>query len=117
MLAGSAVAADPHLAVAWSAGSSSCAAGGAGADAHLERGWELAPRFGEPLRLLPAAPALAERCWVTGTADPRLDDAAALLATAHRPGTEWSAGELAVWLRGSGATWTRPPSASARPYA
>jgi DNA-binding CsgD family transcriptional regulator len=72
--------------------------GRAGADEHLARGWELAQRFGEPLRLLPAAAALAERCWTTAAADPRLDDAAALLATASLPGTEWSAGELAVWL-------------------
>jgi DNA-binding CsgD family transcriptional regulator len=72
--------------------------GRAGADEHLARGWELAQRFGEPLRLLPAAAALAERCWTTGTGDPRLDDAAALLSTPSLPGTEWSAGDLAVWL-------------------
>jgi ATP/maltotriose-dependent transcriptional regulator MalT len=70
-----------------------------GADEHLERGWELAVRFGEPLRLLPAASALAERSWVTGRPDARLDDAAALLSAAGaRAGTEWSTGELAVWL-------------------
>ncbi|MEJ2890088.1 AAA family ATPase [Actinomycetospora aeridis] len=74
--------------------------GGDEADAHLERGWDIAVRFGEPLRVLPAASALAERSWVTGTADPRLAGAAELLAEmGSRPGTEWSAAELAVWLR------------------
>ncbi|MDD7927260.1 ATP-binding protein [Actinomycetospora chibensis] len=72
--------------------------GRAGAGEHLERGWELAQRFGEPLRLLPAAAALAERCWTTGTADTRLDHATTLLSAASLPGTEWSAGDLAVWL-------------------
>lgn len=70
-----------------------------GAGEHLERGWELAVRFGEPLRLLPAVAALTERCWLTGAADARLDEAAELLSTAGaRPGTEWSAGDLVVWL-------------------
>ncbi|GLZ49634.1 hypothetical protein Acsp06_58190 [Actinomycetospora sp. NBRC 106375] len=64
----------------------------------LDRAWELARGYGEPLKLLPAAAALAERCWTTGTADSRLDDAAALLPAAALPGTEWSAGDLAVWL-------------------
>ncbi len=92
--------------------------GGPGADASLERGWALAVRYAEPLRLLPAASALAERCWVTGTQDRRLDGAAELLAqAATRTGTEWSAGELAVWLRRLGRdvdASTLPPGS---PYA
>ncbi|MFC5137756.1 ATP-binding protein [Actinomycetospora rhizophila] len=91
--------------------------GGDEADTHLERGWDIAARFGEPLRLLPAASALAERSWVTGAPDARLDDVPALLAEAGaRPGTEWSAAELAVWLRrlggpdlGAAAPPTPPP--------
>ena len=92
--------------------------GGEDADAHLERGWDLALRFGEPLRLLPAASALAERCWVTGTTDPRLDQAPAILAGAGtRPGTEWSAGELAVWLRRLGCEADAPSLPPGSPYA
>ncbi|MFC5063446.1 ATP-binding protein [Actinomycetospora atypica] len=75
------------------------------ADEHLERGWELAVRYGEPLRLLPAAAALAERCWLRGTDDARLEDVAALISTAGTcPGTEWSTGDLAVWLARLGRT-------------
>ncbi|GLZ45665.1 LuxR family transcriptional regulator [Actinomycetospora sp. NBRC 106375] len=70
-----------------------------GSDADLERAWDLAVRYAEPLRLLPAVSALAERSWVTGEPDLRLDRAPELLADAGaRPGAEWSAGELAVWL-------------------
>jgi DNA-binding CsgD family transcriptional regulator len=86
--------------------------GGEEADTYLERGWDIAARFGEPLRLLPAASALAERSWVTGAPDARLDDVLALLAeVGARPGTEWSAAELAVWLRRLGT----PELAGARP--
>ncbi|MDD7942313.1 AAA family ATPase [Actinomycetospora lutea] len=82
------------------------------ADTYLEQGWDIAARFGEPLRLLPAASALAERWWVTGAPDARLDDVLALLAeVGARPGTEWSAAELAVWLRRLG----EPALAAARP--
>jgi DNA-binding CsgD family transcriptional regulator len=87
------------------------------ADAHLDRGWDLATRYGEPLRLLPAVSALAERSWVTGTPDPRLDEAAALLARIGTlPGAEWSAGELAVWLRRLGYAVTPPPLPADSPY-
>ena len=69
------------------------------AQEHLEQGWDLAVRYGEPLRVLPAAAALAERSWLTGTVDARVVGAPALLAAVGSlPGTEWSAGELAVWL-------------------
>ena len=94
-------AADPHLAVAWCAGLVELRRGGPGGGrVTSSAAGPCAVRYAEPLRLLPAASALAERCWVTGTPDPRLDGAAELLAqAATRPGTEWSAGELAVWLR------------------
>ena len=49
-------------------------------------------------------------------ADPRLDDAAALLATASQPGTEWSAGELAVWLVRLGRDVDLSHLRVARPY-
>jgi DNA-binding CsgD family transcriptional regulator/tetratricopeptide (TPR) repeat protein len=69
------------------------------ADADLDEAWELACRFAEPIRLFPAAAALAERSWLTGTADPRVDESRALLSTATGGGLEWARGELAVWLR------------------
>ena len=66
--------------------------------ADLDAGWTLARRYGEPMRLLPAASALVEQAWLTGRADPRLDDCRRLLAEAAKPGLEWSGGELATWL-------------------
>jgi DNA-binding CsgD family transcriptional regulator len=71
---------------------------GAGADA-LDEAWRLARRFGEPMRTLPAAAAIAERAWLTGVADDRLGQCREMLETAPVTGLEWSRGELAVWLR------------------
>jgi DNA-binding CsgD family transcriptional regulator len=96
--------------------------GEADADADLEQAWALACRFGEPIRLLPAAAALAERSWLRGVADPRLDRFRALLATASGPGLEWARGELAIWLRrldaesGLGPAAESAPEAVAEPY-
>jgi DNA-binding CsgD family transcriptional regulator/GTPase SAR1 family protein len=71
---------------------------GAGADS-LNDAWHLACRFGEPIRMLPVAAAVAEFVWTTGTADGRIGECGALLANAPVAGMEWSRGELAVWLR------------------
>jgi len=91
--------------------------GGDEAGPRLDRGWDIAVRFGEPLRLLPAASALAERCWVTGRPDGRVADGPALLAEiGTRPGTEWSAAELAVWLRRLGHAVEAPPVPPDSPY-
>ena len=65
----------------------------------LDAAWELACRFGESVRVLPVAAALAERSWLTGRADPRLPHCRALLDTAPVTGLEWSRGELVSWLR------------------
>ena len=40
----------------------------------LDAAWTLAQRYGEPMRLLPAAAALVEQAWLTGRDDARLDD-------------------------------------------
>lgn len=72
-----------------------------GAD-ELDEAWRLARRFGEPMRTLPAAAAVAERSWLTGVADDRLEQCREMLATAPVIGLEWSRGELAVWLRRAG---------------
>ena len=71
---------------------------GADADDDLDQAWRLARRFGEPLRVLPAATALAERVWLTGESDDRVDEGRALLADAHGAGLEWARGDLATWL-------------------
>jgi DNA-binding CsgD family transcriptional regulator len=71
--------------------------GDAGPD--LEEAWALASRYGEPIRQLPAAAALAERAWITGRTDERVDEWVTLLEGSPRTGLEWSRGELAVWLR------------------
>ena len=47
---------------------------------------------------LPAAAAIAESCWLSGTLDGRLDGCRTLLDTAPVKGLEWARGELTVWL-------------------
>lgn len=74
--------------------------GDAGAAEHLDVAWDLANRLDEPLRTLPATAALVEQAWLTGQADERIEAAPELLeAYATAPALEWSAGDLAVWLR------------------
>ena len=81
----------------------------------IDDAWELACRFGEMIRMLPAAAAIAERTWLTGKADPRLGQCRALLDTAPPTGLEWSRGELAVWLRRVGVDGADPGEV-AEPY-
>ena len=68
-------------------------------DADIDAAWDLAVRFGEPIRLLPAAAAVVERAWSTGAADARLEACRELLTTASGVGLEWGRGELGSWLR------------------
>jgi DNA-binding CsgD family transcriptional regulator len=71
-----------------------------GAADDLDEAWALATRFGEPLRLLPAAAALAEQAWLRGRHDERLDSWPDLFDRfALAEGIEWSIGDLAVWLQ------------------
>ncbi|WP_083410471.1 ATP-binding protein [Mycolicibacterium rutilum] len=67
-------------------------------DQQLDAAWALARRFGEPVRVLPAASALIERAWLTGTPVGDVADYRRMLEETHRPGLEWARGELAVWL-------------------
>ena len=76
---------------------------GGGADC-LGDAWQLACRFGEPIRMLPVAAAIAERSWISGAPDDRLSQCRALLTDGPVAGLEWSRGELAVWLRRLGDT-------------
>lgn len=84
----------------------------------IDEAWELACRFGEMIRMLPAACALAERTWLTGVRDSRLERSRSLLETAPVTGLEWARGELAAWSHRLGA---HPPGPSvagvAEPYA
>ena len=80
----------------------------------LDDAWHLACRFGEPMRILPVAAAIAESSWLTGESDARLDRARDLLAGGPTLGLEWSRGELAVWLRRLGETVDA--NAVAEPY-
>jgi DNA-binding CsgD family transcriptional regulator len=73
--------------------------GGDGAVDDLDAAWALATRLDEPLRLLPAAAALAEQAWLRGRHDERLDRWPDLFDRfAAAEGIEWSIGDLAVWL-------------------
>ncbi|QZT63902.1 helix-turn-helix transcriptional regulator [Mycolicibacterium austroafricanum] len=82
----------------------------------IDDAWQLARRFGELVRLLPAASAIAERVWLTGTCDPRLDGCHSMLAAAPARGLGWARGELGMWLRRIGAS-DSPVSDVAEPYA
>ncbi|CAN5458199.1 AAA family ATPase [soil metagenome] len=70
----------------------------------IDEAWRLACRFGELVRVLPAAAAIVERSWLTGTVDPRVDECRSLLDSAPVTGLEWARGELAMWLRRLDAT-------------
>lgn len=84
----------------------------------IDEAWELACRFGEMIRVLPAACALAERTWLTGVHDPRLERCSSLLASAPVSGLEWARGELAAWSHRLGAPAPGPHVAGvAEPYA
>ncbi|MET0899901.1 MAG: AAA family ATPase [Mycobacterium sp.] len=64
----------------------------------IDAAWQLSCRFGELVRLLPVAAAIAERTWLTGIPDPRLEECRALLDDAPALGLEWARGDLAMWL-------------------
>jgi DNA-binding CsgD family transcriptional regulator len=87
-------------------------------DGRIEDAWRLADQLGEPLRRIPALAALAERWWLTGTPDPRVSNAAALLgqSTDGSAATSWVRGELAVWLGRLGLPSPIDPAQVAEPY-
>jgi DNA-binding CsgD family transcriptional regulator len=70
---------------------------GGGVDS-LNDAWQLACRFGEPIRTLPVAAAIVEMFWATGVSDDRIPECRELLGRGPVAGLEWSRGELAVWL-------------------
>jgi len=81
---------------------------GLDADPDLDAAWSLACDFDEPLRLVPMATVLAERSWLAGSDDPRLDRALSVFDRAELPGLDWAAGDLAVWLQRLGRSAPRP---------
>ncbi len=70
----------------------------------LDEAWQLACRFGEPIRMLPVAAGIVEWNWLTASCDERLTQCRKLLVDSPVAGLEWSRGELAVWLRRIGET-------------
>jgi len=85
---------------------------------HLEEAWQLAEQLDEPLRRLPVLSALAERMWLTGTADERVTEVAvgAVRDLGGLPGSGWGVGDLAAWLRRLGLVATPPAEAVAEPF-
>ena len=63
---------------------------------------------------VPVAAAIVERMWLTGIADPRVDECRSLLESAPASGLEWARSELAMWLRRIDATV--PADAVTEPY-
>jgi len=86
---------------------------GGGAD-DLNKAWRLACCYGEPMRMLPTAAGVAERIWLTGEPDDRIDQCRRWYETAPVTGLEWARGELAVWLRRAGHSVD--PAGIAEPY-
>ncbi|WP_067829883.1 ATP-binding protein [Nocardia inohanensis] len=68
-------------------------------DGGIDRAWQLACRYREPIRMLPVAAAIVERVWLTGGTDARLDQCRSLLDSVPTLGLEWARGELTTWLR------------------
>lgn len=63
----------------------------------LDEAWRVFSRFGEHLRLFPAA-AIAEQAWLTGIHDSRLDACRALVDSCPVDGINMAVGDLVVWL-------------------
>ncbi len=64
----------------------------------IDEAWRVLRPCGELLASFPAT-AIAERAWLTGTPDNRLDECRRLLDRRPADGLEWARGELAMWLR------------------
>lgn len=64
----------------------------------IDEAWDVFHRFGEHYRLFPAA-AIAERIWLTGRPDDRLEECHALVDSCPVEGITMAIGDLAVWLR------------------
>ena len=85
---------------------------------HLDAAWQLAQQLGEPLRILPALTAFAERMWLTGTTDDRVTKVAPLevARAAGAPALSWAVGELVGWLSRLGLEVPVDVDALAEPF-
>ncbi|MGS0684927.1 ATP-binding protein [Nakamurella sp. GG22] len=83
--------------------------GAADFEHHAENTVAAARGLDEPMRLIEAYVVLAESMWLTGRRDQRVIDAAARIEQlGGLPDTRWPAGNLAVWLRRLGVSFTEP---------
>jgi DNA-binding CsgD family transcriptional regulator/tetratricopeptide (TPR) repeat protein len=80
--------------------------------------WALAESVDESLKRLAVLSARAERWWLTGTPDELVRERAAveLERAAQLPATQWSLGELALWLHRLGLPAGVGAEAVATPY-
>ncbi len=83
----------------------------------LDQAWDLLTQLDEKARRLGVLAGLAERQWMTGVVDERVTEVAPadLAAWDGKPGAEWAAGELAVWLQRLGLL-TDVPVGVAEPF-
>jgi DNA-binding CsgD family transcriptional regulator len=85
------------------------------ARAELAQAWAMASATGEFQRLAPAAAAVAEHAWITGSLDVPVTDLASVMWAGLDRGFRWSPGKLAFWLWKLGEL-PAPPDGIAEPY-
>lgn len=81
----------------------------------LTRAWEMAVSAGENQRLAPAAAALAEEAWITGTSRVPVAEFRDVMGSELERGFRYSAGSIALWLWELGELEAAPPGI-AEPY-
>jgi DNA-binding CsgD family transcriptional regulator len=86
------------------------------APATIAEAWQLAHVAREFQRLAPAAIALAEHAWITGSDDVPVDEILAIAAEGRAQGYAWSPGRICFWLWQLGRLATPLPGI-AEPYA
>ena len=85
------------------------------ARAQLLRAWEVASAAAEFQRLAPAAAAIAEHAWITGSSDVPAGDLAQVMSAGLELGFTWSPGKIAFWLWKLGEL-SEAPAGIAEPY-
>ncbi len=81
----------------------------------LTRAWEMAVVADENQRMAPAAIALAEHAWISGSVDLPVSDFKRVMSAGLDKGFQWSPGSIAIWL------WkldelSKTPKGIAEPY-
>ncbi|MFV9672491.1 MAG: ATP-binding protein [Acidimicrobiia bacterium] len=89
--------------------------GRADAGAMLSQAWEMSLIADEFQRLAPAATAVAEHAWITGSGDAPLGDIKRIMEIGIGSGFKWSTGALAFWLWELGEL-ADAPEGIAEPY-